>query len=259
MNQQRSCFHFSFLKLGNSTSFGKIIIINCKAAIWGFSSYYPLIHKQLTLLSTNTEHSNCPYTKPSARWLQLLRLRWNQVLFPSWAQDAPAWLHTPPAAPGNKHLSTPAPGSPKCHRQECWTRAKGPERFTAELLAFLQCWGIERSGRSLICAPRYQAQHSPTPAMPRDTPHTAQVLEQQLLQSTELQHWRFRKPHQTHSSAPRIAGRGLFSTACSRIHVPTWIPELEKIKHSYAYPSILNASSFPDYMFQMKATEGRKT
>lgn len=182
-------------------------------------------------------------------------VKWNRVLLPSQPQDAPASLHTSPSSSWQQtpfqtynwkpQLQLTGALDQKDLQQSCWPSS--------------QWWGIKRSSRCLICALRYQALHTPAPSCAQGrSSHSPSCWNGSCFRVEKLQHWR-RKPHQTHSSASRSAGRGLFSTACSRIHVPTWMPELEKIKHSYAYPSILNASSFPDYMFQMKATEGRKT
>lgn len=97
----------------------------------------------------------------------------------------------------------------------------------------------------------------PPPAVPTDTPQTPRAA------STAARQRNYSAEEENHAKvtplSPANAGRDLFSTACTRIHRPPGMPELEKIKHSYASPSILNTFSFADYIFQMKATEGRKT
>lgn len=88
------------------------------------------------------------------------------------------------------------------------------------------------------------------PAVPVDAPRAPQGAGAATASAGQ-------EPKVTGVSAAR-AGRSV-QHGRHHIPVPTPTPELEKIKHSYAYPSTPNTFSLTDYRFQMKATEGRKT
>lgn len=66
--QHRSCFHFSFLLLRNSTYFGKTIIITHFTKLQrSYLGLFFLLHldSQTSHPPKNTEHSKCLDTKPS--------------------------------------------------------------------------------------------------------------------------------------------------------------------------------------------------